>query len=105
MQHAFTEIFDIPTLTRLFQRFTELHGAAVALLDLDGEVHVATGWKAIFTEFHRGCPASAERCTESDTVLAGQLEAGQRYNLYQCKNGLVDVAVPVTVEGEYVGRG
>jgi signal transduction histidine kinase/CheY-like chemotaxis protein len=104
MQHAFTEIFDIPTLTRLCQRFTELHGAVVALLDLEGNVHVATGWKDICTRFHRVCAASAERCTESDTVLAGQLEAGQRYNLYQCKNGLVDVAVPVVVEGEHVGN-
>ena len=104
MQHAFTEIFDIPTLTRLCQRFTELHGAATALVDLEGQVHVATGWQVICTRFHRGCAATAERCTESDTVLAGQLEAGQRYNLYQCKNGLVDVAVPVMVEGEHVGN-
>ncbi|MFH1466291.1 MAG: PocR ligand-binding domain-containing protein [Pseudomonadota bacterium] len=104
MEYAFTEIFDIPSLTRLCERFTAMRGAVIALLDLDGHVHVATGWKDICTKFHRVCPATAARCTESDTVLAGQLQEGQRYNLYHCKNGLVDVAVPVLVDGEHVGN-
>ena len=104
MEYAFTEIFDISTLTGLCQRFTDLRGCVIALLDLEGNVHVATGWKDICTKYHRACPESAERCTESDTVLAGQLDEGKRYNLYQCRNGLVDVAVPVLVAGEHVGN-
>jgi signal transduction histidine kinase/CheY-like chemotaxis protein len=104
LEHSFTDIFDIPTLTRLCQRFTELRGSVIALLDLEGNVHVATGWKDICTKFHRACPGTSARCTESDTVLAGQLEEGQSYNLYKCRNGLVDVAVPVMIEGEHVGN-
>jgi signal transduction histidine kinase/CheY-like chemotaxis protein len=104
LRYAFTEIFDIPTLTRLCQSFTDLRGNAIALLDLEGNVHIATGWKDICTRFHRGCAESASRCTESDTVLAGQLKEGKRYNIYECRNGLVDVAVPVVVDGEHVGN-
>jgi signal transduction histidine kinase/CheY-like chemotaxis protein len=104
VEYAFTEIFDIPMLTRLCERFTALQGTVIALLDLTGRVHIATGWKDICTRFHRVCPATAARCTESDTVLAGRLGEGRRFNLYECQNGLVDVAVPVMVDGEHVGN-
>jgi signal transduction histidine kinase/CheY-like chemotaxis protein len=104
MKYAFTEIFDIPSLTRLCDSFTELRGTGSALLDVDGTVHIASGWQDICTRFHRVCPDTASRCTESDTVIAGQLDEGKQYNLYRCRNGLVDVAVPVIVAGEHVGN-
>lgn len=104
MQYKFTELFDIPALTKLCQSFTDINGVVTALLDLEGNVHIATGWQDICTKFHRKNPATAHRCTESDTFLAGQLENGLEYNVYRCKNGLVDVAVPVLVNGEHVAN-
>ncbi|MCB1959050.1 MAG: diguanylate cyclase [Rhodocyclaceae bacterium] len=104
MEYAFTDVFDIPALTKLCQSFTDIDGVVTALLDLDGKVHVATGWQDVCTQFHRKNPATACRCTESDTFLAGQLEQGCEYNVYRCKNGLVDVAVPVMVNGKHVAN-
>lgn len=104
MEYKFTEIFDIPSLTRLCESFTAINGVVTALLDLDGKVHVATGWQDSCTKFHRINPETAGRCHESDTALASDLGAGKSYNVYRCKNGLVDVAVPVMVDGEHVGN-
>lgn len=104
MQHPFTEIFDIPRLTRICESFTKLTGTVTALLDLEGNVHIATGWQDICTQFHRAHGGTAARCHESDTALAGQLQNGKAFNVYKCKNGLVDVAVPVIVEGMHVGN-
>lgn len=104
MQYPFTEIFDIPKLTRICESFTRLTGTVTALLDLEGNVHIATGWQDICTKFHRANGGTAARCHESDTALAGQLQQGMAYNVYKCKNGLVDVAVPVLVEGIHVGN-
>ncbi|WP_184415243.1 PocR ligand-binding domain-containing protein [Rhodocyclus tenuis] len=100
----FSELVDVGELQKLCESFTRLTGAVTAVLDLDGTVLVSTGWQDICTRFHRVNAQTAARCHESDTVLAGQLSHGEAYNVYQCKNGLVDVAVPISIGGEHVAN-
>lgn len=95
-----TDLVDVRELQRLFESFTALSGIATAIVDLNGEVLVATGWKDICTRFHRVHPATAARCRQSDTVLAGRMEQGTTFHMYHCANGLVDVAVPIVVDGQ-----
>lgn len=100
----FLELVDISELRELCESFTALSGAVTAILDLEGTILVATGWQDICSRFHRVNPRTACRCTESDTVLAGQLKKGEAYSVYKCKNGLIDVAVPIIVGGEHVAN-
>jgi len=100
----FAELVDVGELQKLCESFTRLTGAVTAVLDLEGNVLVSTGWQEICTRFHRVNPQTAARCHESDTVLAAQLSEGEAYNVYRCKNGLVDVAVPITIAGEHVAN-
>jgi PAS domain S-box-containing protein len=67
-------------------------------------VLISTGWQDICTRFHRVNEATACRCRESDTSLAGALKTGEPYNVYKCKNGLLDVAVPIMIRGEHVAN-
>lgn len=99
-----SDLINISTLQKLFENFTSFSGAATAILDLEGRVLVATGWSDICTRFHRINPDTACRCWESDVVLAEKLKHGESYNIYKCKNGLIDVAVPVIVNGEHVAN-
>lgn len=100
----FVDLVDIDELRRLWESCTAFSGAASAILDLDGNILVATGWQEICTQFHRVHPETASRCRMSDTILASQLAKGERYNVYRCRNGLVDVAVPITIDGERVAH-
>jgi len=100
----FVDLVDIGALRGLCESFTELTGAVTAILDLEGTILVATGWQRICTQFHRVNPETAARCRQSDTVLAGRLHSGEPYNVYRCRNGLVDVAVPIHVCGEHVAN-
>ncbi|PWR69530.1 PocR ligand-binding domain-containing protein [Methanospirillum stamsii] len=100
----FAELVDITELQELCQSFTETTGAATAILELNGEILSATGWKGICTIFHRVNPETSQRCLESDTILAGKLKKGSLYNLYQCKNGLYDAAIPITINGIHVAN-
>ncbi len=100
----FSEIVDITELRGICEDFTALTGAVMAILDLDGNILVATGWQDICVRFHRAHAITAGRCRESDTILAGKLEQGEAYNVYTCKNGMVDVAVPIVVEGQHVAN-
>lgn len=98
------DLVDIDELRGLCESFTALTGAVTAVLDLDGNILVATGWQRICTQFHRVHPQTALRCRQSDTVLAGCLGRGESYTVYRCQNGLVDVAVPIHVGGEHVAN-
>ncbi len=99
-----TELVNIEELSKLCEDFTVLTGAGTALLDLKGKVLIATGWQDICTQYHRVHPTTAARCLESDTILAGQLGKGERYNVYKCKNGLIDVAIPIMIGNEHVAN-
>ncbi len=104
MNFTLKAVIDIQALNSLFESFTNITGIASALLDLNGTILIATGWKDICTQYHRIHPVTSERCRESDTVLASQLKMGQKYNIYQCKNGMVDVAVPIVINDVHVGN-
>jgi len=101
---TFADLVDITALKNLLESFTAITGAVTAILDLDGRILIATGWQRICTQFHRVNPQTAARCLESDTILASQLDSGQIYNVYRCKNGLIDIAVPIYVGGEHVAN-
>jgi ligand-binding sensor protein len=36
--------------------------------------------------------------------LANQLQAGCRFTMYRCKNGLTDCASPIVIDGEHVAN-
>ena len=100
----FSDIVNIEELASICVSFSELVGVATAILDVDGTILVSSGWFDICTRFHRINPETSLRCLESDTVIANGLRLGQQYNLYKCRNGLVDVAVPIVINGEHVAN-
>lgn len=99
-----SDLLDIPALQKLMDSFFNLTGIPTAILDLEGDILVASGWKKICTDFHRKNPITASRCLESDTILASGLKKGQQFNLYKCKNGLIDVATPLILENRHLGN-
>ncbi len=104
MPYLLKELIDVDVLQQIFENFSKITKAATAILDLEGNILVATGWQDICTKFHRINPGTSCRCQESDTILTKQLILFEKYNVYKCKNGLVDVAVPIIVGEDHVGN-
>jgi PAS domain S-box-containing protein len=98
-----SNILDTPAIQSLMEDFTILTGMAMAILDIQGKVLVATGWQDICTQFHRVHPQAAENCTASDLFLAQNLRPGE-YAAYKCQNHLWDVATPLFIGGKHVGN-
>jgi PAS domain S-box-containing protein len=98
-----SNILDTLAVQSLMEDFTRLTGMAMAILDLKGNVLVATGWQDICTQFHRVNPQAAENCTASDLFLAQNLRPGE-YVAYKCRNHLWDVATPLFIGGKHVGN-
>jgi len=97
-------LIDFKKVNTLLEGFNKSTGFVTAILDLEGNVLSKSGWRQICTEFHRINPETAKKCTISDTVLAGKMNEGEQYHFYKCLNGMVDVAVPVVINGEHIAN-
>ncbi len=98
------DFLDFNRINLLLEQFNELTGYVTAILDLNGTILSQSGWRAICTEFHRKNPMTAVRCTTSDTILANSMLEGEHFSYYQCLNGLVDVVVPIIIDGEHIAN-
>ncbi|MFP4395012.1 MAG: PocR ligand-binding domain-containing protein, partial [Anaerolineales bacterium] len=103
MKYKLSDLVDVDRLQELMDDFYQVTEAPTAILEADGAVLTATAWQPICTEFHRVCPELAARCAKSDAYIAAHLDEGKPYVVYECANGLVDVAAPIIVEGEHIG--
>ncbi|MFW5739151.1 MAG: PAS domain S-box protein [Myxococcota bacterium] len=97
------DIIDAPAVQSLMNHFNRLTGVGVGIIDLAGEVLVATGWQEICTEFHRKHPEMKAYCIESDIELSRGVAPGE-FKMYKCKNCMWDIATPVVVGGRRVGN-
>lgn len=91
------EILDIEKLSRLLEQFYRATGLANFIVDLKGNILYGVGSKSIYTEFYRKNKISSERCINSDTILADQVEKKEKYSINICQNGMVDVAFPIII--------
>jgi PAS domain S-box-containing protein len=104
MKYRISDLIDMDAVQRLTDLFYKVTGMVSAVLDLDGVILTGAGWQGLCTDFHRVHPQTKQRCIESDTVIANQIAAGQKFTVYRCKNGLIDAATPITIGGEHVAN-
>ncbi|MDZ7777046.1 MAG: PocR ligand-binding domain-containing protein [Bacteroidales bacterium] len=104
MKSNLLQFIDFEKVNTLLEGFNKTTGFVTAILDLDGNVLSKSGWKQICTEFHRVHPDTAQKCKTSDTELANKMAKGLNYKHYKCLNGLVNVAVPLIVNGEHIAN-
>jgi PAS domain S-box-containing protein len=97
------DIIDTQPIQAMMDEFFKLTRTPFAIIDLRGNILVATGWQDICTQYHRVHPETHKYCLESDIELSGGVERGA-FNIYKCKNGLWDVATPIIVGGKHLGN-
>ena len=104
MKSKILSYVDFERANTLLEGFNKATGFVTGILDLDGNILSKSGWRQICIDFHRVNPDTAQNCVESDTELANKMTLGEGYHFYQCKNGLIDVAVPIVIKGEHVAN-
>ncbi len=100
---GFTDVIDVAAVQSLMERFYEVAGVPVGILDLTGRIIVGVGWQDVCTKFHRVHPETCRNCVESDTKLAAGVAPGE-FRLYRCKNNMWDIATPLLVDGRHVAN-
>lgn len=104
IKHKLFDLIEIDKIQVLTDSFCEAVEIASAIIDLEGTVLISSRWQKICTDFHRVNPQTRLRCIESDTVLANEVLKGQKYAIYNCRNGLIDAATPIVIEGEHIAN-
>jgi PAS domain S-box-containing protein len=98
------DIMDIAKVQLLMENFYLFMNIPLAIIDLKGDVLVQSKWSRACTDFHRANEASCKRCIESDVSISAKLGEGAKFSQYKCKNGLIDCASPIIVNGKHVAN-
>lgn len=111
MKYHITELIDVESVQSSLDSFYDIACLPLAFNDIEGKVRnpktrsiVGAGWTRMCREFHRSHPDSNKRCFESDTELSKLPPEGNNFNLYRCKNGLIDTSIPIVIEGEHLAN-
>ncbi len=100
--HVFSDLIDIDTVQGLSESFYRATGILSTVIGLDGTILIQSGREEICADFHRANPQTCDCCRESDTALATALREGAATAVFECRNGLIDAAAPITVDGEHI---
>ena len=106
--YELARLIDLDRVQRLCDSLSDAFDVTLAVLDLSGNVLIATGLAghlhALPPRAPRDAPAGAWRatCCINRRLVEG-LDASEHY-AYRCSNGLWDVAFPLVVAGEHVAN-
>ncbi|WMW23147.1 PocR ligand-binding domain-containing protein [Methanolobus mangrovi] len=102
MDYKFTDLVNIDELQELMHSFCEFSDLSFSLIDDNDNVLIASGWIGLCSKFHRTNPVTAKRCIESNGNIRSCMETKSNYYEYKCKNGLVNIAIPINVHGKHL---
>jgi len=107
LKPRFRDLVDIATLQTLAESLWTAAKIPTWILDPDGEILVGIGWQPICTEFHRIHPETEALCRQSDRYILDFVNSDKPipecgYIEYFCKNGLIDIGLPVFIDGNHL---
>jgi len=98
------KLINFSQMSDLFESFLTMTGLPVAIIDFKGAVLVSSKWRRLCMDFHRVHPVTLKRCLESDVALYASIPFDKKHSYQECKNGLVDCASPIIIEGRYIAN-
>ncbi|MBN2268390.1 MAG: PocR ligand-binding domain-containing protein [Acholeplasmataceae bacterium] len=104
MKKDILKYIDFNRFNILLEGFNKSTGFVTAILDIEGNIISKSGWRHICTDFHRVNTETSKNCKISDTVLANDVSRDKKYSIYKCHNGLIDIAVPIIIQGEHIAN-
>lgn len=104
IDHTLTQLVNLEQVRQLLESHNRLSGMAYGLFDTDENNLIAVGWQDICVRFHRANPVTAASCRESDAFIKAHLHDAKGEPLeYRCKNNMIDIAMPIVIEGRHLG--
>ncbi len=98
-----SDILDVQSVQALMNDLTPLTKVSVAIIDIKGNILVATGRQEICVKFHRAHSETLQNCLESDLVLSAGVSPDE-FKIYRCKNNMWHMVTPIVVGGNHLGN-
>jgi signal transduction histidine kinase len=102
-EQELANIIDKPSIKATMEYLNSVTKLTFGLIDLKGNIIVATGWQDICLNYHRKNPVTCKNCIESDTELTKGLKKGET-RLYKCNNHIWDSATPLFISDKQVAN-
>ncbi|HEX5338562.1 MAG TPA: diguanylate cyclase [Gallionella sp.] len=99
IQYRFSDLVDVPTFARMLDSFFRATGIPNGVVDANGELLCMAAGENACSMFHRVHPETAECCRDSNLAIMHDLRDGRIVGGL-CRNGLMDYATPVVIEGQ-----
>lgn len=96
--YRFSDLVDVPSFARMLERFFQATGIPNGVVDVSGELLSMSAGVNACTQFHRAHPQAEALCRESNLAIMHDLR-DRRVAGGPCRNGLMDYATPVVIEG------
>jgi PAS domain S-box-containing protein/putative nucleotidyltransferase with HDIG domain len=97
------DMLDVEAIQSLMNDFCRLTNIGVTLVDIHGNILVATGWQEICTKYHHVNPETLRNCLYSDIELSKGVEP-ETLKLYKCANNMWEIATPLVVGDTHLGN-
>lgn len=102
--YAFEQLVNIRQVEELLEAYFRISGIPCGLMDTDDNIIIGVGLQEACTVFHWNHPIALGRCWRNDPDTKASLHI-QTDDLFEChcKNGMVNIAMPVIIEGKRLG--
>ncbi len=97
--YCFRDLVDMPAFARMLESFFQATGIPNGVVEANGELLSLSSGDNVCSQFHRCQPEAEKLCRESNLIIMSNLSEGHVAGGL-CKNGLMDYATPVIIEGQ-----
>lgn len=104
MEYKLNDLIDLRLFQSLQDKLNEIYSFPSAIIDLEGNILMASDWQDICTKFHRVHPQCEKECIKSDQYITEHLHEANPAVSYQCPHGLVDNAIPIIIGGKHLAN-
>lgn len=104
-KHVFDirSVMDVALWEQVQDQLSKLAGVSVITVDMNGIPVTKSSGQTEFCRLMRMNPVTRKRCCRCDALAGLEAMRMKRPYIYLCHCGIVDVAIPVIVEEQYLG--
>lgn len=102
MRKKLKNLLNINRLQDLIDHIYASSDIPTGIIERNGDVVASSGLNKLCEQYHKNNEITNGFCQECFMDVEKNLESGSKFYLSKCKNGMIDISVPILIDGSYV---